>query len=210
MPRLSMTNVALVLLLAPLCSSPCEAQTPPRRAPFAEVDSANPSDAALRAYIASVRFLTDHVSGDLRMLDAAHTNLIVRIEPAAGNHLINASQLATAGRVVARLSNRGADSINRFALVPRGTTYLWVQYVHELWKGVLISTDSLGNIVGRSPVAVKPDTTDHPRRVLQPMARFITDSLTAKVLSQCIPACSPLGWCRSDSTRTRAWNKADL
>ena len=208
MPRLSMTTGALVLLLAPLCSSPCAAQaaTPPRRARFAEVDSANPPNAALRAYIASVRFLTDHVSGDVRMLDAAHTNLIVRIEPAAGNHLINASQLATAGRVVARLSNRGADPINRFALEPRGKTYLWVQYVHERWKGVLISTDSLGNIVGRSPVAVTPETTDHPRRVLQPMARFIVDSTTAMVYGPCIPACSPLGWCRSDSTRTGAWD----
>ena len=208
MPRLSMTTGALVLLLAPLCSSPCAAQaaTPPRRARFAEVDSSNPPNAALRAYIASVRFLTDHVSGDVRMLDAAHTNLIVRIEPAAGNHLINASQLATAGRVVARLSNRGADPINRFALEPRGKTYLWVQYVHERWKGVLISTDSLGNIVGRSPVAVTPETTDHPRRVLQPMARFIVDSTTAMVYGPCIPACSPLGWCRSDSTRTGAWD----
>ena len=208
MPRLSMTTGALVLLLAPLCSSPCAAQaaTPPRRARFAEVDSSNPPNAALRAYIASVRFLTDHVSGDVRMLDAAHTNLIVRIEPAAGNHLINASQLATAGRVVARLSNRGADPINRFALEPRGKTYLWVQYVHERWKGVLISTDSLGNIVGRSPVAVTPETTDHPRRVLQPMARFIVDSTTAMVYGPCIPACSPLGWCRSDSTRTRVWD----
>ena len=208
MPRLSMTTGALVLLLAPLCSSPCAAQTatPPRRARFAEVDSSNPPNAALRAYIASVRFLTDHVSGDIRMLDAAHTNLIVRIEPAAGNHLINASQLATAGRVVARLSNRGADPINRFALEPRGKTYLWVQYVHERWKGVLISTDSLGNIVGRSPVAVTPETTDHPRRVLQPMARFIVDSTTAMVYGPCIPACSPLGWCRSDSTRTGAWD----
>jgi len=203
-----MTTGALVLLLAPLCSSPCAAQTatPPRRARFAEVDSANPPNAALRAYIASVRFLTDHVSGDIRMLDAAHTNLIVRIEPAAGNHLINASQLAAAGRVVARLSNRGADPINRFALEPRGKTYLWVQYVHERWKGVLISTDSLGNIVGRSPVAVTPETTDHPRRVLQPMARFIVDSTTAMVYGPCIPACSPLGWCRSDSTRTGAWD----
>jgi len=208
MPRLSMTTGALVLLLAPLCSSPCAAQaaTPPRRARFAEVDSSNPPNAALRAYIASVRFLTDHVSGDVRMLDAAHTNLIVRIEPAAGNHLINASQLATAGRLVARLSNRGADPINRFALEPRGKTYLWVQYVHERWKGVLISADSLGNIVGRSPVAVTPDTTDHPRRVLQPMARFIVDSTTAMVYGPCIPACSPLGWCRSDSTRTGAWD----
>ena len=208
MPRLSMTTGALVLLLAPLCSSPCAAQaaTPPRRARFAEVDSSNPPNAALRAYIASVRFLTDHVSGDVRMLDAAHTNLIVRIEPAAGNHLINASQLATAGRVVARLSNRGADPINRFALEPRGKTYLWVQYVHERWKGVLISADSLGNIVGRSPVAVTPETTDHPRRVLQPMARFIVDSTTAMVYGPCIPACSPLGWCRSDSTRTGAWD----
>ena len=208
MPRLSMTTGALVLLLAPLCSSPCAAQaaTPPRRARFAEVDSSNPPNAALRAYIASVRFLTDHVSGDIRMLDAAHTNLIVRIEPAAGNHLINASQLARAGRVVARLINRGADPINRFALEPKGKTYLWVQYVHERWKGVLISADSLGNIVGRSPVAVTPDRTDHPRRVLQPMARFIVDSTTAMVYGPCIPACSPLGWCRSDSTRTGAWD----
>ena len=208
MPRLSMTTGALVLLLAPLCSSPCAAQTatPPRRARFAEVDSANPPNAALRAYIASVRFLTDHVSGDIRMLDAAHTNLIVRIEPAAGNHLINASQLARAGRVVARLINRGADPINRFALEPKGKTYLWVQYVHERWKGVLISADSLGNIVGRSPVAVTPDRTDHPRRVLQPVARFLADSTTAMVYASCIPACSPLGWCRSDSTRTRDWD----
>jgi len=212
MPTPSMTNArwiianaAVVLLLAALWTPRGAAQVPPPPRAFTVVDSAHPLDAALRAYIGSLRFLTDHVSGDVRMLDADHTNLIIRIEPAVGNHLINASQLARSGRIVARLVNRGGDPISRFALAPKGKTYVWVQYIHEAWRGALISTDSLGAIVGRSPIAITPVSIDHPARVLQPVARFITDSVTTKVLAQCWPSCSPLGWCRGDTTRSATW-----
>jgi len=204
--RLMVANVACALVLGTAARSLGAVQVHRTERPmFAVVDSVNPPDSVLRAYIRTLSFLSDHVSSDTRMLDAAHTSQIVRVEPAAGNNLVNADQLRSGGRVLARIVNRGTDAISRFALSPKGRTYVWVQYVREAWRGVLISTDSLGAVVGRAPIRVTPERYDHPARVLQPVARFITDSLTQAALAPCFPGCMPFGWCRADSLHTEVW-----
>jgi len=175
-----------------------------RRPSFAVVDSAHPTDEALRAYISSLNFLSDHISGDQRMLDPAHTNLVLRADPVVDNYLITEAQLHVAGRITARLVNRGADPIDRFALAPKGTTYLWIQYAGESPRGVLISTDSTGAILRRVPVRVNPLRLAHPRFVKQALARLGTDSTGTMVLVLCAP-CPPYGWCRADSVGTASW-----
>ena len=203
---MSLTRLMIASAAAFLCaialSSPGAAQAP-KRAAFAIVDSTNPPNEALAEYIRSVRFLSDHVSGDERMLDAAHTNVIIRIEPAAGNHLVTESLLKTAGRIMARLVNRGTDSVSRFALAPSGKTYLWVQHVGGTLRGVLISTDSTGLILRRVPIRLTPDSTDHPGSAKQSLARLRTDSI-GKVLAACVPGCVR-GWCKGDTTATAVW-----
>lgn len=203
--RLMVASVVVLLLLSTGSRGLCALQRPK----FMVVDSAHPSDAVLRAYLRSLSFLSDHISSDTRMLDAAHTNQIVRVEPAADNNKLNAAQLRRGGRVLGRVVNRGADSIPRFGIPPKGKAYVWIQYVREVWRGVLISSDSLGAITGRSPVTVRPERYDHPGRVLQPMARFFSDSITLMVLAPCFPGCLPYGWCRADSLHTAVWPRAE-
>lgn len=207
-PRMSCT----VALLCTVCAAaPIAAQvtrTPPSQVPpvppFAVVDSSTPSDSVLKRYIASVRFLTDHVSSDLRMLDTAHPSTLVRIDPARGNHLVKPSELRTRGRIVARLVNPGMDSISRFALAPKGQTYIWFQYVGGTGRVVLISADSTGAIVRRTPVGFSADTTDHPPEVKQSLARFSTDAY-ATLRAACWPTCERGAWCKGDTTGTSAW-----
>ena len=106
------TSRSVALVVGLLGSSVSVAQTQVSRPPpFAVVDSARPSDEMLRAYIRSLSFLSDHISGDQRMLDPAHTNLVLRADPVADNYLITEPQLRVAGRITARLVNRGADPI---------------------------------------------------------------------------------------------------
>jgi hypothetical protein len=204
MQRPGMTREGLMILLASVIwTVSCEAQQPNPKPKFTVVDSVRPSNEELRSYLASLRFLTDHVSGDLRMLDADHPSSILRVDPAADNN--TGYDLRRSGRVVTRLVNRGTASIERFALAPRGTTYFWVQNVGGHLRGVLISTDSAGAILGRFPVSVTSDTTDHPARAAQPLARLRTDPM-AKVLAQCAPGCAERGgWCKGDSVFSATW-----
>lgn len=207
--RLSIAT-AVVLVLNPAATRWCVAQTTPaikQMPPFTVIDSIHPSNEVLQNYIRSLSrsFLTDHASSELSMLDAGHTSQLIRVEPVDGNYLITADHLRSAGRILARIVNRGADSVGRFGIPPKGKTYVWVQYVGGAWKGVLISTDSLGAIVGRSPVRVTPEEHNHPRRMAQAMARFITDSTTALVVAPCMPGCMPFGWCRADSLFSAVW-----
>jgi hypothetical protein len=195
-----------VLLVGMLGSAVTTAQTQVSRRPrFAVVDSTHPTDEVLRAYIGSLRFLSDHISADQRMLDPSHPNLVLRAEPLADNYLVTERQLRVAGRITARLVNRGVDPIDRFALAPRGTTYLWIQYAGESPKGVLISTDSTGAILRRVPVRVNRLRLEHPRFVRQALARLGTDSTGTMVLLLCAP-CPTWGWCQSDSTGTATWD----
>ena len=201
-----MTPRVVALLVGMLGSSVSVAQTQVSRPPpFAVVDSAHPTDEMLRTYIRSLRFLSDHISSDQRMLDAAHTNLILRMDPVADNYLTTEAQLRERGRITARLVNRGADPINRFGVAPRGTTYLWIQYAGESPKGVLISTDSTGAILRRVPVRLSPERLDHPRFVKQALTRLGTDSTNTMIVAMCAP-CPPWGWCRGDSLGTAGWD----
>lgn len=195
-----LTATAIAFLVTLCVSSPSAAQAP-RRAPFPRINATEPSDGALREYIASLQFISDHISSDERMLDASHTNLIVRIDPVVGGHLLNDAQLRS-GRIVARLVNRGADSVGRFALAPRGRTYLWVQYVGPTLRGVLVSTDSLGNVLRRTPVSAVLETTEHAEGK-QSLARWRSDS-TARVMAACT-SCPRTGWCKGDTTGTAVW-----
>ena len=200
---LMITQTALVLLTFVSGAVSCEAQQPNPKPRFTVVDSVRPSNEELRTYLASLRFLTDHVSSDLRILDADHPTSILRVDPAVDNN--TGYDLRRGGRVVTRMLNRGTMPIERFALAPNGTTYFWVQNVGGHLRGVLISTDSVGAILGRFPVRVTSDTTDHPPRTAQSLARLRTDSM-ARVMAQCAPGCaSQGGWCRGDSIRTATW-----
>ncbi|PYP94082.1 MAG: hypothetical protein DMD38_16420 [Gemmatimonadetes bacterium] len=204
-----MTPSVAALVVGMLGCSVSVAQTQVSRPPpFAVVDSARPNDEMLRAYIHSLTFLSDHISADQRMLDPAHANLVLRAEPVADNYLITEGQLRVAGRITARLVNRGMDPIDRFALAPKGTTYLWIQYAGESPRGVLISTDSTGAIRRRVPVRVNPLRLGHPRFVKQALARLGTDSTGTMVLVLCAP-CPPWGWCRADSVGTATWYPSD-
>lgn len=197
------TSAALVVITAMGCP-PSSAQGPTPAARFATVDSANPSNDLLRAYIQSLRFLKDHVSSDVRMMDSAHVNQIARVEPAEGVELLTAGHLTRGGRITARIQNLRGQPISRFAVAPKGTTYLWVQYLREQWKGVLISTDSTGAIVGRAPVRVSAALGDHPSKVSQALARFSMDSTYALAARLCVP-CPQYGWCWADSLGTATW-----
>lgn len=200
-------RAAILLLTGFFLPFSLTAQVPARgRIPrFATVDSANPSNAALQAYISSLRFVTDHVSADVRVMDPAHPNQIARVEPAEGVNLLTLGEFRSAGRITARIENLRGEPINRFALEPKGKTYLWIQYVHEQLKGVLISTDSTGTIVARKPVRVRPVGTDHPRFVRQPLARFGTDTTTYSMMLSVCGFCPQTGWCYGDSTGTATW-----
>ena len=199
------TNAALVALACVIWTVSCEAQQRNPKPKFTVVDSARPSNEDLRSYLASVQFLTDHVSGDLRMLDMDHPSLILRVDPAADNHIGEGNDLRRSGRVLTRMVNPGTAPIGRFALAPKGTTYFWAQNVGGRLRGVLISTDSTGAILGRFPIRVTSDTSDHPPRSTQPLARLRTDPM-AKVLAQCAPGCAERGgWCKGDSVFSATW-----
>jgi hypothetical protein len=201
-----MTPRVGVLLVGMLGSAVTTAQTQvSRRPPFAVVDSTHPTDEVLRAYIRSLSFLSDHISADQRMLDPAHPNLVLRAEPVVDNYRIKESQLKVAGRITARLVNRGAEPIDRFALAPRGTTYFWIQYAGKAPKGVLISTDSTGAILRRLPVRVDTLRLAHPQFVRQALARLGTDSIGTTVVVLCGP-CPLWGWCRGGSIGTATWD----
>jgi hypothetical protein len=202
-----MITIAAAWFVTPSC-----AQEPPRPASFTVVDSARPSNDELRRYIADLRFLSDHVSSDQRIIDPAHRNWIVRAEPEARSHVGDGSQLRERGRILSRVVNLGTESIPRFALAPKGKTYFWVQNVGGVLRGVLISTDSMGAIIRREPIRVTVDSVDHPPHpVTMALARLRMegatggkDALTATVAAQCVPGC-PTGWCRGDSIRTAEW-----
>lgn len=199
----SMTPRAVALLVGMLGTSVSVARTQVSRPPpFAVVDSARPTNEVLRAYIHSLSFLSDHISGDQRMLDPAHPNIIVQVQPLVDNYLITEAHLKVAGRITARLVNRSAEAVNRFALEPKGTTYLWIHYVAGTPRAVLISTDSTGEIRRRVPVRASPIRLAHPRFVKQALARLGTDSTTNTLIAFLCAPCPPWGWCRADSLGT--------
>ena len=201
-----MTPRVAALVAGMLGSLLSVAQTQVSRPPrFAVVDSSHPTDEALLAYIHSLTFLSDHISADQRMLDPAHSNLVLRAEPVVDNYRVMEAPFRGAGRITARLVNRSAEPIDQFALAPRGTTYLWIQYGGESPKGVLISTDSTGAILRRVPVRINPLQLAHPKFVRQALARLGTDSTGTIVLVLCAPGCPPWGWCRADFAGTATW-----
>lgn len=201
MQRVGMTAAAAALLVT-LGTAPGRAQEP-RHNPkprFAVVDSAQPTNEALRAYVTSLQFLSDHVASDVRLVDSVH---VIRIDPTTDNYVGDGSKLREYGTVLSRIVNQSADSIRRFALAPKGTTYFWVQNAGGMLRGVLISADSLGNIVQRTPVRVTTDTTYHSRAA-QALARFGITAMTMAA-RQCVPGCPRTGWCAGDTTGTAVW-----
>src|SRR5262245_31423587 len=148
--RLLMVNAAAAGLLFVACAAPSVAQEPRNPKPkFNVVDSTRPSNEELKTYLASLQFRTDHVASDTRMVSPTQ---IVRVDPAVDNYLSEDSKLREKGMILSRIVNLGTDSISRFGLTPKGTTYLWVQNAGGALRGVLISTDSSGNIAARFPV----------------------------------------------------------
>ena len=198
------------LLVAMAAGAAAQEPRPTPRASFATVDSTSPPRMQLETYIASLRFLSDHVSSDER---AIGSQTVARIEPEIGAHLLSDADLRE-GRIIARLVNAGARS-PRFALERKGMTYLWVKRQGPTDRGtgvgMLVSTDSGGRITGVAEVGFGFDPVGHaPTR--QPLARWRTyrqssDSGSAKVDAN--GACSICGtsWCRGDTSRTRSWVK---
>jgi len=169
------------------------------------VDSVSPPDSVLLTYIRSLRFHRDHVLSDEQPLDWRRpSRQAARIEPVASSR---------PGGIVARMVNLG-DSVPRFALATRGTTYIWVQGDPELKYAMLITMDAGGRLVGRTKVGafkyIDPvDTAEtylHPqlnqsisRWLFDPRAKTSRSLVRTFAVGTCHNNCSPTGWCKSDT-----------
>jgi len=172
------------------------------------VDSVAPPDSVLLRYLGSLHFHADHVLSDEQPLDWSRpSRQAARIEPVA-----SAREGTPAGGIVARMVNLG-DSVPRFGLAARGTTYIWIQADPQPRYAILITLDSRGRLVRRTKVRVEEykdpvDTGEayrHPD-FNQALARWVFDpggrsprGLRTVAVGTCHTPCAPSGWCKADS-----------
>jgi hypothetical protein len=109
-----------------------------------------------------------------RYPDSARFGPLAKIQPEAGSFLISDEGLSR-GRIIARIVNESPDSYPRLGLLPRGTTYWWVEYdVHtRRGRSVLVAADSQGNIVNRTVRGLEVEEYHKEYRLVQPGARFV-------------------------------------
>jgi hypothetical protein len=171
------------------------------------VDSVSPPDSVLLPYLHSLHFHSDHVLSDEQPLDWSRpSRQAARVEPVA------MPGEAAPGGIVARMVNL-ADSVPRFGLATRGTTYIWIQRDPEPKYAMLITMDARGKLVRRTKVRVEiyRDPADsgeaylHPR-INQSLARWVFDprsrsvrGLRTMAIGTCHTPCAPNGWCKADS-----------
>lgn len=165
----------------------------------ARVDSGGgpAGDSVLATYLLTVQFRRDHVSIDERPLDWTRNREIARIEPAVP------PPDSAGGRVVGRIINLDSVMVRRFGLLPRGTTYIWVQ--DEGRYAVYISTDAAGRIVARTRVPLLDEhaALDSVPLVQQPLARFrLSSAPKLRALRTCWWDCPTGTWCQPDSVRS--------
>jgi hypothetical protein len=162
-------------------------------------------DSGLAIYLSSLHFLADHVSSDLRPLDWTRTHDVARVEPEATFYSDTTTE---GGRIAVRIVNLGSTSVRRFALLPRGITYVWVQAEHDSMYAVYISTDSTRRIVARTRVRMLPHyPADSVPRFAEPIARFqLGPAPTFRALKLCLGLCDRTGrWCIADSARAMSY-----
>ncbi len=171
------------------------------------VDSVSPPDSVLSRYLRSLHFHSDHVLSDEQPLDWSRpSRQAARVEPVA------MPGAAAPGGIVARMVNLG-DSVPRFGLATRGTTYIWIQADPEPKYAMLLTMDARGTLVRRSKVRVEiyrdpADTAEaylHPP-INQSLARWVFDPRSRSVrglrtvaVGTCHTPCAPNGWCKADS-----------
>jgi len=168
------------------------------------VDSVSPSNAALEAYFARLRFLHDHASSDVRPLDWLRRDRqeIARVEPEASEY----SDSSRGGRVVARIVNLG-DAVPRFGLVRGGITYIWIQDDRDHPYAVYITTDSsTGRIMSRARADLHTsDSTEMIPKFREPIVRWrLSPAPPLRALALCMVRCRTGSWCYSDSLRATA------
>lgn len=189
--------VAIMLVGVPVV----HAQHPER------VDSGGGSarDSGLAVYLRSLHFISDHVSSDERPLDWTKNRDIARVEPEAT--LSSDTATYEGGRVAVRIVNLGSTMVRRFGLLPRGTTYIWVQNERDSRYAVYISTDSTGRIVARTRAHMLSEyAADSVPLVRVPMARFrLSSPPYLKALGLCWSQCDRGPWCRPDSLRSMTY-----
>src|SRR6266850_484628 len=164
----------------------------------ARVDSGGGAahDSGLAVYLRSLHFIRDHVSSDERPLDWTKNHDIARMDPEATPY----SDTATyeGGRVAVRIVNLGSSMIRRFGLLPKGTTYIWVQNERGSRYAVYISEDSMGHIVARTRARMLPEySADSVPLFREPNARFgLSSPLSLRALTLCLGRCDLTGrWC---------------
>jgi hypothetical protein len=160
----------------------CDTTPPTPAPPFGgRVDSV-PRE-SLQVYIGMLHFVEDPEAGDRQALmvgsypGAAHYGPIAHIQPERGNFLIPNHQLAR-GSIVSRIVNEGTEPYPKLGLLPKGTTYLWVEVdsVKGGGRAIFIEADSTGAIdsvrVG-NPLETTEANMHAVFRPVQALARFI-------------------------------------
>jgi len=146
------------------------------------IDSVNST--VFRAYLRTLQFVPDSEAGDRQALlvgrypESARYGPLATISPEVHSYDGSLRELKY-GKVIARIVNESADSYPKLGLLPRSTTYWWVQYdstdlgVHS--KSVYVAVDADSNIahvksITDSLAVVRYHISYH---VNQPTARFL-------------------------------------
>lgn len=168
-------TVGVITLLTVLsaCHGPAYEATTERPTPApapgfeAVVDSAKPSDQALRDYVGRLDFDTEYAVGDMQRLAVGrypdlHYGPLAAIQPERGNHRVTDDDLHH-GRIIARIINYSDEPYPKLGLEPHSITYWWAQFGPDETKNrsVMISTDSTGHIVRRTGRPLKTDRYNH-------------------------------------------------
>lgn len=158
------------------------------------VDSATNQD--LQGYIGALHFVTDPEAGDRQALlvgsypDSAQYGPIARIEPEKGNFKIPPSQLAT-GTIIARIINEGTQPYPKLGLLPRGTTYVWVEVDSATGQGrsVFVELDSTGGVSSVHPARLTTNQNHPDFRAVQALAKFVWTNQDEEAWSVCGAKC---------------------
>jgi hypothetical protein len=180
--RVSLRMVLVVGLWSAGVAGAATAQVAQRATPapgfLGSIDSA--ASESILAYLRELEFLEEEELGDRQALlvgrypDSARFGPLAKIQPEAGNYLISDDGLSR-GRIIARIVNESPDSYPRLGLLPRGTTYWWVEYDvrTRIGRSVFVAADSQGNIVERAVGGLEVEEYHKEYRVIQPLARFV-------------------------------------
>jgi hypothetical protein len=162
----------------------------------AVLDSALPTDQALRDYVGRLQFDTDYEAGDMQRLAIGrypdlHYGPLAAIQPEIGNHTLSEDDLHH-GRIIARIVNYSDELYPKIGLAPHGVTYWWAQLGADRTKDryAMIDTDSAGHIVNVVRGALRYDGYNHaPVYRIRASARWLWQEDDEQGWSSCGNSC---------------------